>query len=284
MVRSRLAFTAGALLAALLSLVPRAARAQQTSPQTEPQAAAPEADTARPPPPSALDTAPRPWLYTPDPSGPLPGQVLASLGAGYAQIDRGAARPFAGNVAQGGAVFGASGEVGVLRVLSIQAEGLLAGDGSSVNGGAVLGAVVHPFPARWPVTLAVGGGYLRELGGDQGAWGRVTFASDLGPVRLMAGVLGSHLFAPGRDGLDWLLSTGASYRLGSIVRLGVEYVVQDLEEAGDSDEVDGGVRHFLGPSVGLTLARRVQLTAGPAFGLSRGAPPFQGRMAAIYAF
>ena len=30
--------------------------------------------------------------------------------------------------------------------------------------------------------------------------------------------------------------------------------------------------------------RRVQITAGPAFGLSRGAPAFQGRMAASYAF
>src|SRR4051794_34086290 len=42
----------------------------------------------------------RPWLYAPDPTAPPPGHVVAALGMGFAQIDRGAARPFAADVAR----------------------------------------------------------------------------------------------------------------------------------------------------------------------------------------
>ncbi|MEO7330480.1 MAG: hypothetical protein ABI193_18035 [Minicystis sp.] len=267
-----------ALLAGALSLFTLSAAAQTVAELPAPDRPLPA------PSPDVWASVQRPWLYAPDPSAAPVGHVLATLGAGYAQIDRGAARPFAGNVAQAGGVFSAGAEVGVLRVLSVQAEGLLAGDGSSINGGAMLGVTLHPFPVRWPVSSAFSAGYLRELGGANGAWGRATIAGDLGPVRLSVSALGSHLFADKRDGLDLLLSAGASYRLNDILRLGVEYVVQDLEEAIDEEAIDGGVRHFLGPSVGLRLARRVQITAGPAFGLSKGAPAFQGRMAASYAF
>lgn len=280
-----------ALLAGALSIAafaaPRLASAQSAAELPAPQAAPEPPAKDRPTPAPNADgweQVRRPWLYAPDPSAPPTGHVLATLGAGYAQIDRGAARPFAGNVAQAGGVFSAGADVGVFRVLSLQAEGLLAGDGSGVNGGAMLGATLHPFPARWPVAASFAAGYLRELGGANGAWGRAAVAGDIGALRLAVTALGSHLFATGRDGIDLLLTAGASYRLTDIVRLGVEYVVQDLEEAVDDEAVDGGVRHFLGPSVGLHLARRVQITAGPAFGLSKGAPAFQGRMAASYAF
>ncbi|HVY45445.1 MAG TPA: hypothetical protein VHB21_06175, partial [Minicystis sp.] len=63
-----------------------------------------------------------------------------------------------------------------------------------------------------------------------------------------------------------------------------EYVVQDLEEAGDAEGVDGGVRHFLGPTIALRPLARLQITAGPAFGLSQGSPSVLGRAEASYAF
>ena len=94
--------------------------------------------------------------------------------------------------------------------------------------------------------------------------------------------LGEHVFESARDGIDILLTTGASFAVGPVVRRGAEYVVQDLEGAWEPDEADGGIRHLVGPTATLQIARRVQLAAGPAFGLSEGSPQVLGRLAAAW--
>jgi hypothetical protein len=250
------------------------------------------ADTIGPKPAPSADEAAwsdveRPWLYQPDPSAPPPGHVIAGLSVGYAAVNRGAARPFAADLAHAGAVYSASVEVGLHRLLSLQGEGLLAGQGTSdsVSAGAVLGASVHPLPSSFPVDLAISGGYLRELGGSNGAWGRVALAGDLGPARLALTALGEHVFEPGRDGVDVLVTTGVSCAIAGPVRIGAEYVVQDLEGAWDPEEADGGIRHFVGPNIALELMRhRARLVAGPALGLSDASPKLLGRVAAVYSF
>ncbi len=232
----------------------------------------------------------RPWLYASDPTAPPAGHVFTSLGVGIAQIDRGAARPFAANVAHAGAVFSAGAEVGIFKFASLHAEGLLAGDGANVNGGAMLGASFYLLGPKYPVGIVLSAGYLRELGGEGGVWGRASIAGNLGPVRLILTGLGEHVFtsnAPGgelRDDIDLLVTMGASYRVTDIFQLGAEYVVQDLEGLWDPEELDGGVRHFIGPSATLKLARNIQIAAGPSFGLSPAAPRVLGRMSASYAF
>ncbi len=258
----------------------------------------PEA-TALPPAPDAIEPAKqadpwvdvrRPWLYASDPTAPPAGHVLTSLGVGVAQIDRGAARPFAANVAHSGAVFSAGAEVGIFKFASLHAEGLLAGDGGNVNGGAMLGASIYVLGPKSPVGLVFSGGYLRELGGANGVWGRAAIAGDIGRFRLILTGLGEHVFSttgPGsapRDGIDLLLTAGASFRVTDTFQLGAEYVVQDLEGLWDPGELDGGVRHFIGPVATLKLARHVQIGAGPSFGLSPQSPRLLGRMSASYAF
>lgn len=270
--------------------VPREAAADP-APATEILAPAPAPDAAEPE--KKADPwadVRRPWLYAPDPTAPPPGHVLASLGVGFAQIDRGAARPFAADIAHAGAVFSAGAEVGIFKFASLHAEGLLAGDGANVNAGAMLGASFYLLGPKSPVGLVLSGGYLRELGGADGVWGRAAIAGDLGPVRLILTGLGEHVFnttGPGggaRDGVDLLITAGASYQVTDIFQLGAEYVVQDLEAAWDPEEVDGGIRHFLGPTATLKLARRIQIGAGPSFGLSPQSPRILGRMSVNYAF
>ncbi len=232
----------------------------------------------------------RPWLYASDPTAPPAGHVLTSLGVGIAQIDRGAARPFAANVAHAGAVFSAAAEVGIFKFASLHAEGLLAGDGGSVNGGAMLGASIYPLGPKSPVGIVVSGGYLHELGGADGVWGRASIAGNIGQLRLVFTGLGEHVVSatgPGselRDGVDLLVTAGASYRVTDSFQLGAEYVVQDLEGLWDPEELDGGARHFIGPTATLALARHIQLGAGPSFGLSPRSPRVLGRMSASYAF
>lgn len=281
-------FSLASLVAIGASLAPARVAAEPVSAPDSALVSAPARDTATKPGSDARSEPPppRPWLYTADPTPPSPGRVLASLGVGYAQLDRGAARPFAADVAHAGAVFNASAEVGVARYVSVHAEGLLSGqgDGSPLRAGAFLGASVFPFARRLPVDVAISAGYLRELGSDNGLWGRVAVAGNIGPARLSMTALAEHVFASGRDGVDVLLTSGASVEVTSFARLGAEYVVQDLEGAWDPEEADGGIRHFIGPNAVILLGHGVQLAAGPSFGLSQGSPSLLGRLTATYAF
>jgi hypothetical protein len=274
----RLRALASALAALLATTIAGAVRAQTA---TEPPRDVP-APEARPDPWAGFA---RPWLYAADPTAPPPGHVLASLGAGYAPVDRSGGRPFAANVASAGAVFNAEVEVGVLRFMSLSAQGLLAGEGNQgVHGGGMLGVTFYPLPKQSPVDLSLSGGYLHELGGGNGMWARASIAASVKGARFVVTALGSHVFANGRDPVDLLLTAGATYAVLPILRLGAEYSVQDLEGAFEHDEADGGVRHFLGPTASLELAKRVHLTAGPAFGLSKDSPRVLGRVAAAYTF
>ena len=247
------------------------------------------ADTAETPEPKTIPwvKTPRPWLYSADPTAPAPGRVLASLSVGYAQTNRGAARPFAADVAHAGAVFSAGGEVGILRHLSVQAEGILAGQagtGSPIGAGAMLGVNAFPLGGRGPVDVSVSAGYLRELGGANGVWFRGAIAGNVGRFRFSANALGEHVFDVTRDGVDILLSAAASVKTTDWLRLSTEYVVQDLEGAWDPKEADGGIRHFVSANASVLLANRVQISLGPALGLSPNSPRFLGRLTAAYAF
>lgn len=276
-------------LSAMLAALPARADVppvEATLAATPPQEEKPEAP---PPPRPVWDTTPRPWLYGADPTAPAPGHAIAALSVGYAQVDRGAARPFAADVAHAGAVFSASAEVGLHRYVSVSAEGLLAGQagsgaGSPIAAGAMVGVNVFPIAGRWPVDVAVSAGYLRELGGANGLWFRGAVAGNVGRVRLFASALGEHVLASGRDEIDLLISTGASVRATDWLRFGAEYVVQDLEGAWDPEEADGGIRHFVGANAAFVLAKRVQLALGPALGLSPNSPRVLGRLTAAYAF
>ncbi len=253
-----------------------------------PLAAPPPADTTEPTPkPNPWDKTPRPWLYSADPTAPAPGRMLANLSVGYAQTNRGTARPFAADVAHAGAVFSANGEIGVLRQLSIQAEGLLAGQagtGSPIGAGAMLGVNIMPLGGRGPVDVAISGGYLRELGGANGVWFRGAVGANAGRFRFTANALGEHIFDVTRDGVDILLTAAASVKTTDWLRLSTEYVVQDLEGAWDPEEADGGIRHFVSANAAILLANRVQISVGPALGLSPNSPRFLGRLTAAYAF
>lgn len=273
----------------LVTLAPRAwAQDADKSLPPPPLNSPPPADTSEPEKkPSPWVKTPRPWLYSADPTAPAPGHVVAGLSVGYAQTNRGTARPFAADVAHAGAVFSANGEVGLLRHLSVQVEGLLAGQvgtNSPVGAGAMLGVNVLPLGGRGPVDVAISAGYLRELGGANGVWFRGSAGINAGRFRFTANALGEHIFDVTRDGVDILLTAAASVKTTDWLRFSGEYVVQDLEGAWDPAEADGGIRHFISANAAVLLANRVQISLGPALGLSPNSPRFLGRLTAAYAF
>jgi hypothetical protein len=267
-----------ALASGLLALI-RSAAAEPAFPEA--------GDTVAPDRPAVAVDVPRRWLYSIDPAAPAAWHAVAGLGVGYAPVDKGVGRPFAADVAHAGAVFDVNAEVGLARFVSVIGQGLMAGQGAGqVSAGAMLGVSVHPWPHKAgpiPLDVAVSGGYLRELAGANGVWGRVAVAGDIGALRLTAAALGEKAFAQNRDDIDLVMSAGASYELWHTLRLGAEYVVQDLEGAWEEDEAEGGIRHFVGPTIGVHFGR-AQIGAGPAFGLSPTSPRYLGRLAAAYSF
>jgi hypothetical protein len=231
--------------------------------------------------------APRPWLYLDDPRTPEQLSVVAFSRLTYTGVGASPTRPFASETARPGGVGEIGGEIGLVSFLSAQASAF-AGTGyapSAGTAGGMAGLRFSPFAKSGATHASASAGWIRGLDGKDGAWARVAFAQDVGRVRLGTMVHGERIFAPGRDALDLMLTAGASYAVAGPLRLGGEYVGQDLEGALDGDEAEGGVRHFLGPTAAVDLvSHRLSLALGPSFGLSKGSPPVAGRLAIAWAF
>lgn len=257
----------------------------------------------------------RTWLYADDARVAAPMTFVAMTNASYTNVGPSPTRivspypntynSFASNTAQPGGMVSAGGELGLLPRLSVMALGEVGFGGmeSGVSGGAIAGLRVSLLPTSLHnLHLVASGGYLREAWqgpvfnddtgkwsggsphGDNGAWVQVAISGDIQRLRLAGTVHGEHVFADGRDPLDLMIETGASYRLVGGLRAGVEYVGQDLEES-FSPGAEGGARHFVGPNVSLQLwDQRFTAVAGPAFGLNELSPRVLARAAIAYAF
>ncbi len=284
---------------ALLSKIAQAGPEQdsqiaQVDPEREPQSAQPDPerdrpteseDTASPP---VRTEAPKPWLYVDDTTVAAPREVLASTRVTAAGGDS-TTRPFASNSVRTGAGFEVGVEAGLVPTLSIAASAMLnsvrPNDQRSAFG--VMGGLrFAPFQRLWPNThLIFSAGGLRESGGNGGLWGRVTLGQDIGRARVAVTGHGEHIVEQGRDSVDIMLMGGASYQVYGPLRLGAEYVAQDVEGAFDDDEAEGGIRHFIGPTGSVELlSQRLTIVGGPSFGLSSGSPPVVGRIGVAYAF
>jgi len=128
--------------------------------------------------------------------------------------------------------------------------------------------VLGPF-AKFPVAIAVGVGYQLDPVLASAITGTVALSSEVGRFQLAANVRLAHYFAPGRDAVDITVTAAATVRVVRWLRLGVEYVGDELEAAADEEEADlgeAGGRHYVGPSATLLLQggrMRIGVTAGP---------------------
>jgi hypothetical protein len=253
--------------------------------------AAPAAAAEDAPAPVELTRAPveQPFLYMVDPHGPAARQVLAGYALAFSST-AGAIRPIPGNFDSEGIVHQLSLEVGVLDQLRVYAQTLIAeslGTATDVTGVAVqLGARAIVTPMRWRIfRLMLTGAFLREFGADLGAFGELTATVDLGRVRLATTLHAEHIFGANRDPIDLYAVVGVSVRVTPILRLGAEYVAQDVEALADDDaDAEGGARHYVGPDVALSLRKNhLLLTGGAAIQLA-SAPGVLARAALIYVY
>jgi hypothetical protein len=217
----------------------------------------------------------RPWLYNDDPTIAAPMRVVAALGDTYSGNDRSVTRAFSSHDTGPGGKANASLQLGLVRMLALDVTGVLGGYGSTISGGVMAGARFAPFDqAKHGFRLAIAAGYLLDLDQSSGAYARVTASYDVGRLRLAAMVHGEHVFRTGQDALDVFATAGVSVRLAPAFRLGVEYIVQDVEEAfassdpGDAPvpgKAEGGVHQFVG--LGGTfelLHHKLFINFGPA--------------------
>ena len=229
----------------------------------------------------------RSWAYLDDAATPAVSHTIALSRITFAAAGESASRPFASDLARPGALLEAGAEVGVTRFLSFEAQGASDALGLTARpaSGVSAGLRFAPFAATWTSTrLVLGAGYLSDLAGNHGAWGKVALVRDIGLARVAASAYGEHVFSPQRDALDVMVMAGASYAIAGPLRAGVEYVAQDLEGAIDPAESEG-MRHFVGPTLGLELAqKRLSVAAGPAVGLSSRSPSAVGRASIAYSF
>jgi hypothetical protein len=284
-----------ASVAALVSSAISAGATEAGPPIDEgaPLAPPPEPDT--PPAASASQAAravqgpelERAFSFVRDPGLAPAWQVFASYGASYSSTGA-ATRPLAALASRGGLVNELGAELGLHERISLHGSVLLAppargeSSGQAAGQGSLRALVTNP--GAEPFRLALGAGYARDFSGVSLPFAEATGRLDLGRVRLGGLVHAEKPLAEARDAVDLYAAAGVSVRTVEVLRLGVEYVGQDFEEAWEREEAEGGVRHFAGATFALEPSARLRLTGGPALGLSARSPRWLGRISMTYAF
>lgn len=232
-------------------------------------------------------TEERAFVYSVDPTTPALGTVTAEssigVGSGVAALRP---LPSASDARTVDSSLTVSGGLGAgFAPFATGVRGF--GDGASGTG-LIVGMrwqIPTSSDGGGPFRAGIVGAGFREPGGAYGGYARLTATYDLGDrLRLGSNVHVEHVFGTGRDGADFVVSLGASYRVIPGLRLGAEYVGQDLEELG-APAAEGGAKQYAGPTFALDLDRgRAQIVAGPAFGLGGNSARVLGRASIVVSF
>lgn len=238
----------------------------------------------------------RPFVFVQDANGPVDNEIEAVAALDVGASASGAVRFVDPTVARRGVVQQLGAQVGVTPWLAIGAFGLVGLGNTADNpveatGGGYLsftilrpGAELHDGGslglALWAVREFEG--VLALSGFINGSWVARRFAL-AGNLQLERRFVGS------ADPLDVIARIAANYGVFSrdenALRLGVEYVGQDLEDAIEGEEAEGGALHLFALSATSTFdERRVSLGIAPGVVVGSGAVGFGGRFTASYRF
>jgi hypothetical protein len=222
--------------------------------------------------PTRVTAQEHPFAFVTDPSTPgdrdLAISYLFGLGSGISED-----RPIPVDMAAAGGSHTFSLSYGLTDGLAPFASGTFAQDEAGKQTSNVSAGLAWQLSRPGaPLKLMVSAAGTHE--GQTSANGITTLvatSADLGQLRLAGNLRLDKTFAAGRDAADWFVLLGTSYHLGAL-RVGAEYVGQDLEAMG-GDDAEGGARHSLGPTLALDLDHgRYQLLVGSGFGLNSRTP------------
>ena len=229
--------------------------------------------------PARLTVQERPFAFSVDPTTPSQGVWSAGYSFGVGSgISADRPLPVSLGSASGSSTFsmalGATDRLAPFISATIADAGTPAGS-QSYTAGLTWQVTAPGSRLRLATSLA---GLHEGRSGATGATAVVAASLDQGPLRLIGNVRADKVFSPGRDAVDYVVSLGTAWRLGSAVRIGAEYVGQDLEET-FSAGAEGGAVHAIGPTLALDLEDgRYQVAIGSGFGLTARSPRVLGRM------
>ena len=212
----------------------------------------------------------RPFNFALDPTTPSKGDLGVEYGIGLASGVN-ADRPLPSSIGYAGVVHAFTVDYGINAHLAPfvtariyqPAQGYESDD--RVGGIFGLRAQLTDPNSKFRFTLAGAGS--REFEGAWVGWLKGAASYDIDRVRVVANVHLEHAFAANRDALDLMAVVGASYKILDQLRVGAEYVGQDLEETFDAG-AEGGAEHFAAGTVAIDLGDGTfQIVGGPALGL-----------------
>lgn len=74
-------------------------------------------------------------------------------------------------------------------------------------------------------------------------------------------------FANDRDPVDWFLSAGVSSKATKFLRIGLEYIGEDLEDIWEREETEGGAANLIGALINFKVNRYSGISLEPSVNL-----------------
>lgn len=242
------------------------------------------ASIARAEPPADL----RPYVFSLDGTLLQPRTAAIESGAGYNGItgSGGGLQPDDARRALGWI----TAAVGVVD--RVQLQGTIAFGDDPANGFGLnqaridLAVQALKWHKRFPVALSFGVGYQADAIYDHAITGVAMASAYLGRVNLTLNVRAAHYFAAGRDPVDVFVTAGVLVRATDWLRVGAEYVGEELEgvSGGDLDDSPGG-RHYVGPTAAVFFVKhrlRLNATAGVVVLHGDAGPLARGSLAYLF--
>lgn len=153
---------------------------------------------------------------------------------------------------------------------------------SFASGAEITATVLRPHGAK--PGLAFGFMAFRDQQADPAIAGRMTLFFDSKSIYGLFTTNFEKAFGTGRDPLDIMVTAAFGGYITPVLRASIEYAAQDLEDAWEADEAEGGAKQFLGVNLGWLATRKLEILAGIGTELSTKTPAPMTRLLFRYSF
>lgn len=233
----------------------------------------------------------RPFVYTRDAGGARVANVEATYALSYGVSTSGAVRAIDVRGNGSGILQELGAQVGVTRAFALGAFGMVAttdigGAPTEATGGAYMRlTLTQPDEGSDGTTVGLMLSGLREFDNVFSMSLHAQLMYKLDRFRVGGNLQAERRFTSTADGIDLIVRVGANYAVLDELRLGVEYIGQDLEDLIEEEEAEGGAAHLFALSITSELDdKRLHLGFAPGIVVASGATGLGGRAMVSYIF
>ncbi len=149
-------------------------------------------------------------------------------------------------------------------------------------GAEITATVLRPHGAAPGLAFGLMG--FRDRQKDGALTGRATVFWDSRNLYGMFTTYFEKAFGKGRDPIDIVITAALGDHITRTLRLSLEYAAQDIEDAWEADEAEGGMRQFLGLDLGWLAVRNLEVVTGLGTDMSLKTPAPMARLLFRYSF